>query len=63
MISIAQLQSLEFEYEEVLETWSFKDILVYFSESDMVVHLNTFQLYGIRDVRDLRKLIELVYGS
>jgi len=63
MISIAQLQSLEFEYEEVLETWSFKDILVYFSESDMVVDLNTFQLYGIRDIRDLRKLIELVYGK
>jgi hypothetical protein len=63
MISIAQLQSLEFEYEEILETWSFKDILVYFSESDMVVDLNTFQLYGIRDIRDLRKLIELVYGK
>ncbi len=63
MISIAQLQSLEFEYEEVLETWSYKDILVYFSESDMVVHLNAFELYGIRDIRDLRKLIELVYGN
>jgi hypothetical protein len=63
MISIAQLQSLEFEYEEVLDTWSFKDILIYFVDGDMVVHLNAFQLYGIRDVRDLRKLIELVYGS
>jgi len=63
MISIAQLQSLEFEYEEVLETWSYKDILVYFVDGEMVVHLNTFQLYGIRDIRDLRKLIELVYGS
>jgi len=63
MISIAQLQSLEFEYEEVLETWSYKDILVYFVDGEMVVHLNTFQLYGIRDIRDLRKLIELVYGE
>jgi hypothetical protein len=35
MISVAQLQNLEFEYEEVLETWSYKDILVYFSESDI----------------------------
>jgi hypothetical protein len=63
MISIAQLQSLEFEYEEVLDTWSFKDILIYFVDGEMVVDLNTFQLYGIRDIRDLRKLIELVYGN
>jgi len=63
MISIAQLQSLEFEYEEVLDTWSFKDILIYFVDGEMVVDLNTFQLYGIRDVRDLKKLIELVYGE
>jgi hypothetical protein len=63
MISIAQLQSLEFEYEEMLDTWSFKDILIYFVDGEMVVDLNTFQLYGIRDVRDLRKLIELVYGN
>lgn len=63
MISTAQLQSLEFEYEEVLDTWSFKDILIYFVDGEMVVDLNTFQLYGIKDIRDLRKLIELVYGS
>ena len=63
MISTAQLQSLEFEYEEILDTWSFKDILIYFVDSEMIVDLNTFQLYGIRDVRDLTKLIELVYGS
>lgn len=63
MISTAQLQSLEFEYEEVLDTWSFKDILIYFVDGEMIVDLNTFQLYGIKDVRDLRKLIELVYGS
>ena len=63
MISTAQLQSLEFEYEEILDTWSFKDILIYFVDSEMIVDLNTFQLYGIRDVRDLIKLIELVYGS
>lgn len=63
MISTAQLQSLEFEYEEVLDTWSFKDILIYFVDGEMVVDLNTFQLYGIKDVRDLRKLIELVYGK
>ncbi len=63
MISTTQLQSLEFEYEEVLDTWSFKDILIYFVDGEMIVDLNTFQLYGIRDVRDLRKLIELVYGK
>ena len=63
MISTAQLQSLEFEYEEVLDTWSFKDILIYFVDGEMVVDLNTFQLYGIRNVRDLTKLIELVYGK
>jgi hypothetical protein len=63
MISIAQLQSLEFEYEEMLDTWSYKDILIYFVDGEMVVDLNTFQLYGIRDIRDLRKLIELVYGN
>jgi hypothetical protein len=45
MISIAQLQSLEFEYEEMLDTWSFKDILIYFVDGEMVVDLNTFQLY------------------
>lgn len=63
MISTAQLQSLEFEYEEVLDTWSFKDILIYFVDGEMIVDLNTFQLYGIKDIRDLRKLIELVYGE
>jgi hypothetical protein len=63
MISIAQLQSLEFEYEEMLDTWSFKDILIYFVDGEKVVDLNAFQLYGIRDIRDLRKLIELVYGK
>jgi hypothetical protein len=63
MISEAQLQSLDFEYEEILDTWSFKDILIYFVDSEMIVDLNTFQLYGIRDVRDLTKLIELVYGK
>lgn len=63
MISTAQLQSLDFEYEEILDTWSFKDILIYFVGGEMIVDLNTFQLYGIRDVRDLTKLIELVYGK
>lgn len=63
MISTIQLQSLEFEYEEVLDTWSFKDILIYFVDGEMVVDLNAFQLYGIRDIRDLKKLIEFVYGS
>lgn len=63
MISTAQLQSLDFEFEEILETWCFRDILIYFFDNEMVVELNTFGLYGIRDVRDLRKLIELVYGS
>ena len=63
MISVAQLQSLEFEYEEILDTWSFKDILIYFVDGEMIVDLNAFQLYGIRDVRDLIKLIELVYGK
>ena len=63
MISATQLQSLEFEYEEILDTWSFKDILIYFVDGEMIVDLNAFQLYGIRDVRDLIKLIELVYGK
>lgn len=63
MISTAQLESLEFEYDEVLDTWSFKDIVIYFSEGQMIVDLNAFQLFGIKDVRDLRKLIELVYGK
>lgn len=66
MISTAQLQSLEFEYNNELERYEYKDISLEFNaldSSEMVVKIQDFQVYGIRDVRDLRKLIELVYGS
>lgn len=66
MISTAQLQSLEFEYNNELERYEYKDVSLEFNaldSSEMVVKIQDFQLYGIRDVRDLRKLIELVYGS
>lgn len=63
MISTAQLQSLEFEYDEVLDIWSFKDIIIYFVDGKMIIDLNTFELFGVKDIRDLRKLIELVYGE
>lgn len=63
MISIAQLQSLDFEFNEILEMWEFEEISMCIDGQSYSVLLNDFELYGIRDVRDLRKLIELVYGS
>lgn len=64
MISTTQLQSLEFEFNMFDQIYEFKDITVDFTEQDTVeVKIQDFQVYGIRDVRDLRKLIELVYGS
>jgi hypothetical protein len=63
MISTAQLQSLDFEFNEILEMWEFEEISMYIDGQSYSVLLNDFELYGIRDVRDLRKLIELVYGS
>lgn len=63
MISVAQLQSLDFEFNENLYAWDYKDIDIYKDENELQVYLKGFQLYGIRDVRDLTKLIELVYGS
>jgi hypothetical protein len=63
MISEAQLQSLDFEFNEILEMWEFEEISMCIDGQSYSVLLNDFELYGIRDVRDLRKLIELVYGS
>lgn len=63
MISAAQLESLEFEFNERYERYELVDITVEFFTDEIVIKLFDFQLYGIRDVRDLTKLIELVYGS
>lgn len=63
MISAAQLHSLDFEFNERFERYEFSDITVEFFTDETVIKLNDFQCYGIRDVRDLRKLIELVYGK
>ena len=63
MISATQLESLEFEFNERFERYEFVDITVEFFTDEIVIKLNDFQCYGIRDVRDLTKLIELVYGK
>ena len=70
MISVAQLESLDFEYDEDCNSWNYKDISVYinitkdlYGKTEITIDLSNFELYGIRDVRDLTKLIELVYGS
>jgi hypothetical protein len=63
MISVAQLESLDFEFNERFERYEFSDITVEFFTDETVIKLFDFQLYGIRDVRDLIKLIELVYGK
>ena len=63
MISAAQLQSLDFEFNERFERYELNDITVEFFTDEIVIKLNDFQCYGIRDVRDLTKLIELVYGT
>jgi hypothetical protein len=63
MISAAQLESLEFEFNERYERYELNEITIEFFTDETVIKLFDFQLYGIRDVRDLTKLIELVYGS
>jgi hypothetical protein len=63
MISVAQLQSLDFEFNERFERYELNEITVEFFTDETVIKLNDFQLYGIRDVRDLTKLIQLVYGK
>ena len=63
MMSVAQLESLDFEFNERFERYEFSDITVEFFTDETVIKLFDFQLYGIRDVRDLTKLIELVYGK
>ncbi len=66
MISTTQLQSLEFWYDVEKGVYEYKDINIEVVDNgvydEMVVKIQDFQVYGIRDVRDLRKLIELVYG-
>lgn len=67
MISTTQLQSLDFWYDVEKGLYEYKDISIEYIDhlvyTEMIVKIQDFQLYGIRDVRDLRKLIELVYGS
>ena len=63
MISAAQLESLDFEFNERFERYELNDITVEFFTDEIVIKLFDFQLYGIRDVRDLIKLIQLVYGK
>jgi hypothetical protein len=67
MISTAQLQSLDFWYDIDSGFYEYKDINVEIIDNsctlEMIIKLQDFQLYGIRDVRDLTKLIDLVYGS
>jgi hypothetical protein len=63
MITENQLRALDFEYNEELEIWGFKDIFVELTESETIVKLQDFQLFGINDHRDLGKFIKLVYGE
>ena len=63
MISSTQLQRLDFEFNERFERYELNDITVEFFTDETVIKLFDFECYGIRDVRDLTKLIELVYGS
>ena len=63
MISAAQLESLDFEFNERFERYELNDITIEFFTDEIVIKLFDFQLYGIRDVRDLIKLIQLVYGK
>ena len=63
MISAAQLESLDFEFNERFERYELNDITIEFFTDEIVNKLHGFQLYGIRDVRDLTKLIQLVYGK
>jgi hypothetical protein len=64
MITENQLRALDFEYNEFLEEWSFKDIVVFLFNGEWhVIELNGFQVFGINDHRDLSKFIKLVYGE
>jgi hypothetical protein len=63
MITENQLRALDFEYNDDLDLYSFKDIDVLFDESVMRIFLNSFQVFGINDHRDLSKFIKLVYGE
>ena len=67
MISEAQIESLDFWYDLEKGVFEYKDINIEIIDNEctleMVFRLQDFELYGIRDVRDLTKLIELVYGS
>ena len=65
MITENQLRALDFEYNEPFERWQFEDITVEFIglDSEMVVKLQDFQVFGINDHRDLSKFIKLVYGE
>jgi hypothetical protein len=64
MITESQLRALDFEYNEDLERWEFKEITVdlLFAVENFIT-LQGFQLYGINDHRDLSKFIKLVYGE
>jgi hypothetical protein len=65
MITENQLRALDFEFNEELESWLFRDITVEFVglNDKTKIELQGFQLYGINDHRDLSKFIKLVYGS
>lgn len=60
----SQLIALDFEYNKELERYEYKDITVEdFEPIEMVIKLNSFQVFGINDHRDLEKFIKLVYGE
>ena len=66
MITENQLRALDFEYNELFENWTFKDITFYLdSELQKGYEINYygFELEGINDHRDLSKFIKLVYGE
>jgi hypothetical protein len=64
MITENQLRALDFEYNEYLERWEFKEITVDLLFSvENVITLQDFQVFGINDHRDLSKFIKLVYGE
>lgn len=65
MITENQLRALDFEFDIVMEQWQFRDITLEFVglNSEMVVKLQDFQVFGINDHRDLSKFIKFVYGE
>jgi hypothetical protein len=62
MITENQLRALDFEYNEELERWEFKDVIVINDEVN-IIELHNYQVFGINDHRDLSKFIKLVYGE